>query len=112
MTLSSLLSVYFFIFEEEMDFYKFKKSDKLTCTESLMIKLSTAILLLVEVEPSVWSANLISEKYSSFYLFHILIYTWVQCLNFVDTCAFEDQNGTKRNVSRPLTKAADGNISF
>ena len=53
MTLSSLLSVYFFIFEEEMDFYKFKKSDKLTCTESLMIKLSTAILLLVEVEPSV-----------------------------------------------------------
>ena len=38
---------------------KFKKSDKLTCTESLMIKLSTAILLLVEVEPSVWSVFLV-----------------------------------------------------
>ena len=49
MTLSSLLSVCCNIFEEGMDFYI--KYNKLACTKNLIIKLSTAILLLVEVEP-------------------------------------------------------------
>ena len=68
-------SVFTFLSSRRRWISKFKKSDKLTCTESLMIKLSTAILLLVGVESSVWSANLISEKYSSFYLFHIFLHS-------------------------------------
>ena len=50
MTLSSLLSVCCCIFEEGLDFLM-KTNNKLTCTESLIVKLSTAILLLVESEP-------------------------------------------------------------
>ena len=50
MTLSSLLSVCCCIFEEGLDFLM-KTNYKLTCTENLIVKLSTAILLLVESEP-------------------------------------------------------------
>ena len=35
-----------------------RKNNKLTCTENLMIKLSTAILLLVKAEPLVCSLEL------------------------------------------------------
>ena len=49
-----------------------EKNNKLTCTENLMIKLWTAILLLVDVEPFVCSRE--HNDLSEIFLFYNLIH--------------------------------------
>ena len=89
-----------------------QKSNKLTCTENLMIKLWTAILLLVEVEPFVCSrVHNLNE------IFLVLLVPYFDrylsaMLEFCDTYTHLKIKKEQKTCFKILDKDADRNIPF
>ena len=80
-----------------------QKNNKLTCTENLMIKLWTAILLLVDVEPFVCSReHNLSEIFIVLLVLLLLdILIILECNAWIleDIYAFKDQKGINKTSS-------------
>ena len=81
-----------------------QKHNNLTCTENLMINCELPSCCPLRLSRLSVNANIISVKYSPFHLFYILIYTCVQCLNFLGFICVWRSRRKKRHVSRTSTK--------